>query len=280
MEICSEIRLLKNLPGIEVEYCENELKKTDNTGIRLYEKYKISILLSSGMLVIHNNTATRTERGDVLVFRPDELHSARVLEDGIYKYVNIFIPVGYFDALCMDTAEIVEFLEHRGKKNHFRQPANKKERLLSLLMPVVKRVKENSFGSIHDFYGLLGLLLFLAKAYRKNEIGTEDRLPPAVEKALRYLSEHYGEKIVLKVVAENSYCSVTYLSRVFKQYMGCTVCEQLVQYRIINAKRLLKEGKTVTEACYHCGFNDCSYFIKVFKELNGITPYEYKKTIG
>ena len=39
---------------------------------------------------------------------------------------------------------------------------------------------------------------------------------------------------------------------------------------------MLDEGADVTSVCYDCGFNDCSYFIKVFKSYVGMTPFRYK----
>lgn len=273
-----EIKLFKNAPSVLVEYRENELKKTDNTGIKIYDKYKISILLSSGMLVIHDGVATRTEKGDLLVFRPDELHSARILESGVYKYLDIFVPLGFFESLDLDSSVITEFLEHRGGENCIRLPEDKKEKILQMLKPIVRGLKEETFGGIADFSRLLSVLTAISETYRNaTTCSIENDLPLAVSRALNFLAERYGEKIYLKEVAENSYCSVAYLSKIFKQHVGCTVYEQLTHYRIINAKRLLREGKTVSEVCYECGFNDSSHFIKVFKTLSGMTPFEYKK---
>ena len=273
-----EIKLFKNAQSIEVEYRENKLKKTENTGIKLYDKYKISILLSDGMLVIHDSIATRTEKGDFLIFRPDELHSARILEGGVYKYLDIFVPLDFFENFDLDVSEINEFLEHRGGENCIRLPDDKKEALLLAVKPIIKGLREETFGGISDFSRLLSVLTTLAEAYQSTtQSGIENDLPLVVSRALNFLAYHYGEKVTLKEVAENCYCSVTYLSKIFKQHVGCTVYEQLTHYRIINAKRLLREGKTVSEVCYECGFNDSSHFIKVFKTLNGMTPFEYKK---
>ena len=49
--------------------------------------------------------------------------------------------------------------------------------------------------------------------------------------------------------------------------------------KIALAKDLLDKGADVTEACYECGFNDCSYFIRVFKKYVGMTPLTYKNSL-
>jgi len=48
-------------------------------------------------------------------------------------------------------------------------------------------------------------------------------------------------------------------------------------YRIDKAKKLLMNGKNVTEACYDCGFESLSYFNRVFKNVTGQNPQTFKK---
>lgn len=271
-----EIKVIKDKEGIGIEYWENEFAATDSTGITLYDKYKISIMLSDGMLVVYRDKATRTERGDLLVFRPDEPHSARIIDGGVYKFLNIFVPTDFFASLSFDSRKLTDFLEHREGENCIR-PGDKKTAVKAEVL--TKTVKEQG-NIIETFSMLLEFLCHLSQEYRSNS-GTElkSNMPEVVEKALNYMAENYAEKLSLAQIAENCYCSVTYLSKLFKQHMGCTVYDQLTHYRIINAKRLLREGKTVADTCYECGFNDSSHFIKIFKVLCGLTPFEYKKSL-
>ena len=74
--------------------------------------------------------------------------------------------------------------------------------------------------------------------------------------------------------------SCSYLSRVFKKYMGMNYTDYLTALRISRAKNLLNAGATVTEACYECGFSDCSHFSAVFKAQVGVTPLKYKSGGG
>ena len=75
----------------------------------------------------------------------------------------------------------------------------------------------------------------------------------------------------------HSVTQVAYLSRLFKQYVGTSVYNYITVTRIANAQKLLKNGATVTEACFCSGFEDCSNFIRTFKKLTGETPLGYKK---
>ncbi len=276
MKECFEIKPLRDTEGVEIEFWETEFASDENTNIVLYDKYKISILLSDGMLVVYKDRATRTERGDVLLFRPDELHSARIIDGGLYRFVSIFVPLDFFSSLSLDCSRLVGLLEHREGVNCFRPKDIKTAQMAEELV----RLAREQGNSAEAFSGLLALFCHLSDEYEnQNGRSLKSNMPKAVEKALNFMARNYCEKLSLKQIAENSYCSVTYLSKLFKEYMGCTVYEQLTSYRILSAKQLLREGKSVSEACFECGFGDSSNFIKVFKEINGMTPFEYKKSL-
>ena len=69
-----------------------------------------------------------------------------------------------------------------------------------------------------------------------------------------------------------------YLCRLFKNYTSMTPIEYINSLRIENACHLMIHSNfSVTDAALESGFNDSSYFTKLFKRHKGITPSEYKK---
>ena len=70
--------------------------------------------------------------------------------------------------------------------------------------------------------------------------------------------------------------SRAYIARIFKKRTGMTVIEYLNIYRLDQAERFLKSGKSITEAAYLSGFSDLSNFSKKFKNHTGISPGKYK----
>lgn len=101
---------------------------------------------------------------------------------------------------------------------------------------------------------------------------------PAAADLQFYLASHYAEEISLKKLSELFYLTETYLCDLFKKHTGVTVLAFLRGVRLHHACRLLREGKlslpVVAEAV---GYNDYSYFGKLFKSKYGITPEEYRK---
>lgn len=105
--------------------------------------------------------------------------------------------------------------------------------------------------------------------------------PTVVEniyRAIHYFETHLSEQISLQKMAEISGYSQYHFARIFKQLTSQTPVQYLTRLRISQAKRLLVETTLTTEEILSaCGFNNYSYFFRVFKEACGITPHQYRK---
>ena len=101
-------------------------------------------------------------------------------------------------------------------------------------------------------------------------------LPELIKNILTYISTSAPDIAGAADIAEKFHISAPYLSSVFKQHVGVTVNSYLRAKKIAVAKELLREGQSVSYACYASGFSDSSYFIKVFKACTGVTPKKYK----
>jgi two-component system response regulator YesN len=100
-----------------------------------------------------------------------------------------------------------------------------------------------------------------------------------IYKAISHLKQHFSEKITLQNTAALVGYSPAYLSRVFKKELDKSFNEYLTEIRLENSKFLLRnEKQSVGEIGAACGFEDQSYFIRVFRKHYGITPGKYRKT--
>ena len=72
--------------------------------------------------------------------------------------------------------------------------------------------------------------------------------------------------------------SECYFMRFFKQYMNMTCVEYMNQYRMeIAAERLASGRESITDIALDTGFNNISYFNRVFKKSFGMTPKAYRQ---
>ncbi|WP_310604857.1 helix-turn-helix domain-containing protein [Anaerosporobacter sp.] len=94
-----------------------------------------------------------------------------------------------------------------------------------------------------------------------------------------YISNHYGEaELSVSQIAEYFHFSSAYLSVLFKQEMNITLKQYISNVRIERAKKMLElDYDKITEIAIKCGYANANYFAKVFKEVTGMTPIEYRE---
>jgi len=102
-----------------------------------------------------------------------------------------------------------------------------------------------------------------------------------IYKTLDYVKKNYMNKITLADVAENAHISPSYFSKIFKDEMKCNFNMYLNQVRIQNSKKLLLDDSvTLVDVAFLCGYEDQSYFSKVFKKIAGMSPGKYRESMG
>lgn len=99
-----------------------------------------------------------------------------------------------------------------------------------------------------------------------------------MQEMLTYIHEHYDEEIRLEDIAGIVHISIGECGRFFKNMLGTTPNEYLIDYRIkMSLEALIAKDATVAEIATQVGFNHVSYFIQCFKKKTGITPKQYQK---
>ncbi|MDR1899548.1 MAG: AraC family transcriptional regulator, partial [Treponema sp.] len=99
----------------------------------------------------------------------------------------------------------------------------------------------------------------------------------ALRKAERYIWENYTRKISLQEIADASGLSAPYFSTIFKEEMGENLSSYLNRLRVERAGHLLLETDlSLSEIAGSCGFEDQSWFSKIFKSFTGISPGKYR----
>lgn len=111
------------------------------------------------------------------------------------------------------------------------------------------------------------------RKYHLEENASSERLAPVVQ----YMKENFAYEITLAELAEMIPMSEGQFCRVFKQHMKMSPMQYLLRYRILQSCRLLQEtDKKIGEIANLTGFNNISYFNKVFLKIIGCTPKEYR----
>jgi AraC-like DNA-binding protein len=135
---------------------------------------------------------------------------------------------------------------------------------------------------VQNVDALCVLLTGLMNGYIDNIFDLSDKKDfDVIHRSLQYINENYSKKITLEDAAKEVYLSPTYFSKVFKKKMGCSFNVYLNHLRIEKCKQLLSEGSVVNMGVIGemAGFEDQSYFTKVFKRVAGVSPKYFKKSL-
>lgn len=93
-----------------------------------------------------------------------------------------------------------------------------------------------------------------------------------------YIKQHLAEKLTLEQAAEQVALSKSYFCRVLKDELGYTFTEYVNHLRIERAMLYLRESVlSIADVAYAVGFDDQSYFTRIFKKATGMSPGQYRK---
>jgi AraC-like DNA-binding protein len=101
-----------------------------------------------------------------------------------------------------------------------------------------------------------------------------------IRKAIEYIRLHLEQELGLETISAAIHSSTYELSRKFKKETGQTLTDYINILRIKEALYIMENRNlSITDIAYMTGFNDVSYFTKVFKKLKGVTPSTYRKQL-
>lgn len=118
-------------------------------------------------------------------------------------------------------------------------------------------------------------------AVRNLEEKEGEGLPLRVAQAVRYIQENFHREISLQSVAEKQGISANYLSHMFTRYLNVSFVNYLNNVRVEHSKKLLADpALKIYEVSEQVGFYSPAYFIRVFKNVTGLTPTEFRNGGG
>ena len=142
-----------------------------------------------------------------------------------------------------------------------------------MLKPVTREDMERTLERLRE-------RLHSGHSYENDEVSNlKDRFPdahPLIIKTMEIIQNCYAEKINQKELAQELNVSPEYFSYLFTKNTGENFSTFLRDYRIEQAKILLRSGKCERKDIpYAVGFSDSKYFNQVFKKVVGKSPSEY-----
>lgn len=173
------------------------------------------------------------------------------------------VPIREYMAFCCNAMEMafMRFAREDAQLMHY------------MLREEKKKVCEST-----DCRGVRSRVLEFVKNVLATEEVDERKLSRPVAAAVQYVRQHYSEPISLEQVSSQVHLNTEYLSRVFKEEVGCTYSAFVSDVRLKKAAYLLSHTtERVQKIAGQVGYPNVSYFSTIFKKRYGVNPYEYRR---
>lgn len=242
-----------------------------------------------------NDSSNSFHAGQGVVINSNVMHSVEPLSEdaNCSMYSIVFHPAflfGYGDVLMVDKYLTPVITSSSFQYLLLDQEDPSQSQLLDSINGVIADNLIKKFGyelstkaKLCDFW--VNLIALVAPAQN-----TSSKLSHSIsqdesrsKKMILYIEEHYAEKVTLDDLAASVHISKSECCRCFKRALNLTPVEFLMKYRISVAATMIQtkdvQADSFSSLAFAVGFNNASYFNKVFRQYLGCTPSEYRKRV-
>lgn len=239
----------------------------------IYVKSGISALLVEGKTY-------KLKRGALAFISRLEDHSITILT-GSYERYYVIIGSEQLDDLVRNPRLASVFRNRPESFSHMFDMSSIAADIEHCFSRIVQEYDRDEKYAVEQFNAYLTTILVSAyRLYPEAFPSMSSSFSPDIFAIQKYIEDHYAEDIRITDIAAEHFLSLHYLSRRFKEQIGYSPKQYLVNTRLAHAKALLLEtGISVSEVAFKCGFFDVNNFIRVFREREGVTPYKYRNSL-
>ena len=238
------------------------------------------IRIVTGSLTLYvNNTEYGMSAGDVAIVSSGSLHRAdphgctyecAVFDTSVASGYNSTRVFDMMRPIISSDAEIAPLCPYASK-------------IICELMDTLSRENDYYELRVSSLISELVHALYVAGAIEPMKADGErvSHRRAAIELLIDKIEREYSHRLSLGELAETVGMNEKYMCRFFKEFTGITPLDYVNRVRIDHACHNMTVGRmNVTEAAFECGFNELSYFSKVFKKYKGMSPGQYRRRYG
>ncbi len=242
------------------------------------------IVIKKGEAVVEVDLkAYDAKEGNMILILPGQLHSIHQKDSCTVEYENILFETAFLDNGRRDKCGSLLSSLFEGRLSHstmidhnlpyYSSAADYIEKIDALC-------SKKSHGYQLGVKGFLMSFIFEIINYHKDaaEISSKSRSVEKVKLILSYISENYSENISVQDAADVCFYSKSHFMKFFKSAIGESFTSYLSGYRLKIASQLLvSTSDSVLDIAGKTGFDNLSYFNRLFKARFGVTPLQYRK---
>lgn len=122
-------------------------------------------------------------------------------------------------------------------------------------------------------------LKVLERYFKAIQTNSKTKNRSAIEGIKGFIRNNYSRNLTLEEIASSVYLSPYYVSRIFKESQNMTIMDYVTRVKLDEAKKMLGNPRyKIDEIAVQLGYSDASYFSKVFKKNEGMTPTQFRQS--
>ncbi|MBO5906982.1 MAG: AraC family transcriptional regulator [Clostridia bacterium] len=240
------------------------------TGLHWHDAPEFMYIKSGELSVTLDGVRYLAGPGDVVTVNSSVLHASKKLD----------LPLDYY--ILFANNDFFKTNGLYGETTHF-EPFIKDDKLSAIFDSIINEHERlDDFTNLATLSRVIDFFVYLNRFHRlgSEEISLDDdKKLVMVRRTLLYLQENYNKKLTVEKIAEALHFSKSYLSHSFKQITKYSLMSYINLLRCQNARSLMLDGYSVSEASSECGFSDIPYFTRVFKKTMGVLPSKINKEV-
>lgn len=244
--------------------------------------YEIVIVLENNFMHTVNGKPHQPQKGEVIILRPGDIHSAHPEKNKEHKIRDIYVPTEYFEEICknLNPTLLNELILADSVNPPIFQISESEVRSLNerLKIPLFTSEVTAHLGLSYPDIIKKAIISELLGIYCSMQLKKEKYIPDCIAKLLNaFQNSEFTELPISEMAYELGY-SHNYLCARFKDYFGKTIQQFLIDRKIEKSATILRETNTsVDSIAKSLGWTKTSSFIRNFSNYYGLTPLQYRK---
>lgn len=247
-----------------------------------HNAYEIIYVLERSFVVMVHSQRYELEQGDILFIPSGNIHTCdSEVADGVRIFINFELEDFNFYLSMDDTTSCLSTVQLISRSNIEIYPQLESE-LKKILRSNAHKELVGNLYFVARILDILVLLCHNSSLQQKLEVTSQSRGKQVglekISKSLEFIQENYMKDIHLKDVSQAAGFSEYYFARLFKETTEKSFHWYLSEYRIRKAEVLLMDScYTIGNVAHTVGFNNLITFDRVFRQVKGCSPEEYRK---
>ncbi len=245
--------------------------KKGDAKAHIHSYFEIFLNISGNIDFIVGNHIYSLSHGDLIIIKPNEYHHSIYKHPCTNEYFYIHFPANGNEKLF---GGLMELSDKTGGAINL--STRERDHIIAICDDIISAPQDTpDINKYLKFFEMLNII-YNTQNIKEKETKSEPQFD-SINAILDYINDNIDSASSVKDIASKFHISIKTLERLFITHIGQTPKGYISMLRLSKASEYLRDGKSVTDVCYMCGFKNCSRFIQDFKKQFGETPFQYKK---